>query len=637
MRIMRRHGLVVTPLLALAVGLASCDSSPTEAKGLTLAPVATVVGTFERVRVEVPGAQLMEPSYVGTLGPADVTAERTSDSTVVVQVPDLPAGSYLLQLEVGSRTVETTVIVESTPEVPDPAEYVAAADHSFAGQIDSVEAWYDRQAPSFALFLDRDGFLADVDMMRETLADLRTGFEALSPDGQREVAMMLRAYRARSGSPPSAGPSASLLDDPGHYPECESTVDNIMTAEEMRACRAQYLDTAAQQSKTVQQCDVDFNSRWQDGSHAMAIGINYIAYECAKARMLAFKKTVSEAIKATVFGFFSDDDGSFALTPSLALSAAEEMRATVPPGGGSLFFRPGEARAFTPELRFRNLMAEDVGRVPAATELAEHAEEVREGWNDLNSSFPRPFVQSPPWADQVTASYAVPLGYDLGDLRLGRIEPALIHGTAEVVDGEWMLTFTSEEAVIGSSFTFDVVYDGGEFGADTTTVQAEFADHPLVGLWDVELSLTVSGWTSGPDGTKYPYEFPCTGTTVWTGQVWESGSVRFGPDAPGFEMTCNEGYEGENPTWSVTYPWAFYGPDYLASWVEDGAIWDGSIEIESDSLFITEHWTLDAGRSRSSTLKARITGDRIEGTFFYAKPEGSDHEEATGTLVASRR
>ena len=114
------------------------------------------------------------------------------DSTVAVPVPNLPAGRYALTLRLGARTLATSVRVTATPTLADPAAYV---DSVFTG----VEQALARQAALVAdpatrpAGIDSASYVNGATAARNSFAELRSEFAALTADDQRLVAAALRA------------------------------------------------------------------------------------------------------------------------------------------------------------------------------------------------------------------------------------------------------------------------------------------------------------------------------------------------------------------------------------------------------------------------------------------------------------
>src|SRR5690606_6609990 len=135
-------------------------------------------------------------------------------------------------------------------------------------------------------------------------------------------------------------------------------------------------------------------------------------------------------------------------------------------------------------------------RLAEATELGALMKEYQEGWDDLNEMFPRPFRQPPPWLHMLYQRNEVTLAFDPSMLSLGRIEPATVTGSAGIVDGEWALTFNGPHNPSDPTlpFSFELLFDNGELGADTLVVHATLLTHPLGGTWEARMSLYVREW-----------------------------------------------------------------------------------------------------------------------------------------------
>lgn len=613
--------------LALLTAIVSCESgggTPTGPGSVTLEPAHHEVATFEYVRIGVRGTVLGSASYAGMLGDVAITARRTSDSTVVFQVPDIAAGEHVLRLDIGSRTAEATLLIQLSPPMESPTDYVADVDSALTFEVDSIEDWYAAQHPSLGRFLDAAAFATDIAMMRATLAQLQSDFAALSPAEQREAAMTILAYRnARAAA--AAGPVLPMADGDEDFPQCQWP--DVQTVEEMRTCRRQHRDAAVSTVKSVEQCDIDFDARWEAGDYDGAVGVNYIAYECMKARMLKLKREVAETVRASVRGFFGWDEGPV----NTAFSRAAE-----PP------FFAGSARVYEPPLEFYNLMADDLGNIPAATELGAVHQELSEGWNALNATFPTRFRQAPPWLHSLHELNSAPLDYDRSALRLGRVEPASIEARDTIVDNQWMLIFDAPRAVASMEipFSFEVIYDGGEFGVDTTLVTSSLLTHPLQGEWDVQVELEVTGWRYTHQ-TRVDFTLPCLAESSWTGEsidYWNTAAQDTFVWRSDFPLRCAG---GDFPLSSVE-PMDFYDPSAPEIMLQDGQfVWGATFTFDGENLRVSGIRN-GSERQFSATMEGRYTGDRWEGTYTYvhdlsALPDSyASYESGSGTFVAVR-
>ncbi len=623
-----------TTIIALFVLACGGDSGggPIEPVQLTLEPARAEYATFETARVTVRGAPLTAAQYAGTLGAAAFMAQRSTDSTIVFRVPELAAGQHTLTLEIGSRSATTQLSVRATPAVEDPVAYVADVDAVLLLEVEEFEDWYDAQDPTLARFLDPQGFASDVAMMRATLAELHADFQALSPSEQYDVAMMLRAYRAGGAMANGAQLVAYSLQNE-ELPECQAP--DAESVEEMRDCQQQHEAAMVARAKTVQQCDIDFDTRWSEGKYADAIGGNYLAYQCLKAHMLQLKRDVAQTVRAAVFGdFFSSGwlGGDATDARSLAL-----FDIVLDP---SYPFVSTASRAYAPPIGFRNLHAEDVGRLAAATELATLMQDYDEGWEALNAAFPRPFVQSPPWLHELYEANTVTLEYDRNALQLGRIEPAAVLGEAAVVEGEWQLTFRGPASTTDPTlpFSFEIIYDNGEFGADTTLVHSELLVHPLGGTWDAQMTLQVSSWDRLYDDRILSTEGVCTGDTELVGErinthvPVQTDTLRFGGD----RLFCDN-YDGvTHEIVSVPLPMVY---DPADPWDFDDQHHTGALAVDGGSVQVTGElfYAYDASTT-TTAITATLVDGRLEGTYDYVQDRGANGRyEASGTFVAVKR
>lgn len=624
-------------ICALAVLLLACDGGggggdPTDpSTPLALQPARSEYATFEHARVTVRGASLSSGSYTGTLGSAAISAQPSSDSTLVFQVPELAAGTHTLTLEIGRRSATAQLGVRVTPPLEDPVAFVASVDSVFLYEVEGLEDWYAEADPSLDRFLDAEGFAADLAMMRATLAELRADFQALSPADQREVAMTVQAFLAVDATAAALqfAQFAQVTASDEHFPQCQ--FPEVETVEEMRACQRQHRGEMVNRAKTVEQCNIDFDAEWEEGNYADAVGKNYIAYQCLKARMLKMKRDVAETVRSTVFGWFGVDNTANA--QSLALYDV------VLDGYDHRFVSDAGWPHFAPPISFRNLHAEDIGELAAATELGVLMEAYQEGWDELNAMFPRPFQQSPPWIHQLYQRNEVMLGYDRASLSLGRIEPASVTGSAEVIDGQWVLTFSGpyDGSDPTLDFSFETIFDNAEFGTDTLVVHSDLLVHPLGGTWDTQVSLEVSDWRARLDGSRYERAGRCSGTVEWSGERMRGRDesteiVRFGSSD---NLFCAE-YDGiTNEIQTVNFPWAY---DPANDWVGEGESQTGSLDVDGQSVSVSGVLTGAWGGTISTSISATLVDGRMEGTYERVDDFGDDGRLfVSGTFVAVKR
>src|SRR5690606_13725057 len=133
----------------LTAGDGGGGGEPTGPSGpLTLQPARPEYATFENARVTVRGASLTSSSYPGTLGGTSIRAQRTSDSTVVFQVPELAAGTHTLSMQIGRRSATAQLAVRATPPIEDPVAYIAEVDSLFLDEVEELEDWYAQADPT---------------------------------------------------------------------------------------------------------------------------------------------------------------------------------------------------------------------------------------------------------------------------------------------------------------------------------------------------------------------------------------------------------------------------------------------------------------------------------------------------------
>jgi len=623
-------------ICAFTVLLTACDGGgggePTGPSGpLTLQPARPEYATFESARVTVRGASLTSSSYPGTLGGTSIRAQRTSDSTVVFQVPELAAGTHTLSMQIGRRSATAQLAVRATPPIENPVAYIAEVDSLFLDEVEELEDWYAQADPTLGyFFLDPESYAADLAMMRATLADLRADFRALSPADQRKVAMTVQAFRGIDATA-SAGRfarSASADDEEEYFPQCQ--FPEVETLEDMRRCQRQHRGKMINRAKSVEQCNIDFDASWEEGRYADAVGRNYIAYQCMKARMLKLKRDVAETVRATVLGWFRGENTGNA--GALALHKAS-VNAEVHP------FVSGEPWPhFVPPVSFRNMHAEDIGRLAEATELGALMKEYQEGWDDLNEMFPRPFRQPPPWLHMLYQRNEVTLAFDPSMLSLGRIEPATVTGSAGIVDGEWALAFNGPHDPSDPTlpFSFELLFDNGELGADTLVVHATLLTHPLGGTWEARMSLYVREWRYRGEDTPLAYiEGPCTGDVELIGEragYADTDTIRFGTD---YGLACEE-YDGITQlVHQADIPWVF---DPGNPWLRDGSIETGSMEVDGQTVRVSRAFDGYWGFTSRANISATLVDGRMEGTYERVdEDESGNRVEVSGTFVAVRR
>lgn len=625
-------------ICAFTVLLVACDGGgggggPTGPSGpLTLQPARSEYATFENARVTVRGASLTSDSYAGTLGATSISAQRTSDSTVVFQVPELAAGTHTLTLQIGRRSATTQLGVRATPPIEDPVAYVAEIDSLFLDEVEELEDWYAQADPTLEyFFLDAEGYAADLAMMRATLAELRADFQALSPADQRKVAMTVQAFRAADAAASSAqfARLGSADEEEEYFPQCQ--FPEVETLEDMRRCQRQHRGEMINRAKTVEQCNIDFDVQWEEGKYADAVGRNYIAYQCMKARMLKLKRDVAETVRATVLGWFRGDETWNG--PAFALYEA------VLDGGAHPFVSGEPWPHFVPPVSFRSMHAGDIGRLAEATELGALMKEYQEGWDDLNAMFPRPFQQAPPWLHRMNQQNEVTLAFDPSMLSLGRIEPATITGAAGIVDGEWALTFDGPHDPGDPTlpFSFELLFDNGELGADTLVVHSTLLTHPLGGTWDARMSLYVREWWYRGEDTPLGFvEGPCNGDVELVGErgggYATTDTIRFGSE---YGLMCEE-YDGITHFVDlVEIPWVF---DPANGFAVVGSTDTGSLEVDGEIVRVSGVFSGDAGVTRTTTISATLVDGRMAGTYERVDEDDSGNRvEVSGTFVAYRQ
>ena len=142
-----------------------------------LTPEKTAVRTFELIYVKA-GAEVAD-SYPATFGPASITLNKSSDSTLFFIVPDIAAGNAQLNFELGS--VQFTVA--QTPEI--------IPNNVFTAILQTLDA------DIAALSSDTAPDLAAIDTMLAFKAAMTAQFQALTEAEKRLNCMVYEANKNR--------------------------------------------------------------------------------------------------------------------------------------------------------------------------------------------------------------------------------------------------------------------------------------------------------------------------------------------------------------------------------------------------------------------------------------------------------
>ena len=143
----------------------------------SLTPEKTAVRTFELIYVKA-GAEVAD-SYPATFGPASVTLNKSSDSTLFFIVPDIAAGNAQLNFELGS--VQFTVA--QTPEI--------IPNNVFTAILQTLDA------DIAAMSSDTAPDLAAIDTMLAFKAAMTAQFQALTEAEKRLNCMVYEANKNR--------------------------------------------------------------------------------------------------------------------------------------------------------------------------------------------------------------------------------------------------------------------------------------------------------------------------------------------------------------------------------------------------------------------------------------------------------
>jgi hypothetical protein len=566
-----RQHCAASAAVFLVFATAACGA-PTDGNGdrVSLVPRDASVAQFDGAEVVVRGASLEHESYAAHLGSTPVTAGRSNDSTLAFVVPDVPAGQHHLSVTIGTEPAEVTFSVVAAAPVADPVAYTRSVESAFESGLAAVEA---ELAANASFGPDATTLAADFDLVRGSFAAARAEFDAMSPDEQREAAVILQtnydlvATVAAGGPSASIGLAANLCDDP----------DLPLTVEEAEACESGY---RVRLSRSIDRFRALFRpAAWeceQDAERAARRGL--------RPRIRTFLLHIVNGChyaQYSAWSYHSRMANAYPTTPEFAdspnqLSAAlwASTAATVPHR-----FTFGAPAAFTPAITFRPMIAADIGRVPEATTKAALIQELHDAWTRINTLLPAALRLAPVRLESVTSAPSRQLTYPAARLKLGAITPSTVTGAATASGREWTVKFDANDRTSEIPFTFDVIYDGGRYGTDTVRMSAILGDSvpvyeaAAVGRWVVTYEP--------PNGDNWD-----TYHIVLSSEAHESGAGR------------RKGVYQEAPVTTGYVPCPWVGFKLVGSYCEAELLWN---VYPRDGRYVLAVWAPGSIRDDSAT------------------------------------
>lgn len=524
----RRRRLAPLTVLAVLPLFAACGEGggpAGTAVDVTIVPTTMDVATRQVTTAVVRGTRVTAESYAATLGGTAFTAERVNDSTLAYVVPAVAAGQHQLTVTVDKSSVTAPLRVAVTPAIADPAAYIADMRALVSERIAAAEQTVTRMAGG-AVSVNQGAFSLDIALAQASLDSAGIAFAALSPAEQQEAAQLVQATL---GSFPSASSGSSFGSSPGVAlrrtaramrapvpgPDyCETPL--LLTIEETEVCR----DAREADLRNSQVADCEAEAAAAASRRLPARAILFLVRflkGCHLASLTQFSAETWEAVQWPTVPDLDEVvtellDPSAAVSPSMTLAAqsssalaAEFPSASAP---AAIAFVPGVPRLIQPTVRFRPMVASDVGKVPAATQTAALLTSLAARWDLLNRVVGGVLGQAPATMERVTAATPRKMSYSATRLRLGAVSPATVRGTASVVNGRWSLTFDTDDKSKPTPFTFDVIYVGGKYGSDTARVSAVLGDSlaiyesAILGMWTRTYLI---------DGESHPVDFRAQG------------------------------------------------------------------------------------------------------------------------------
>lgn len=521
-----RHRVAPLTLLAFLPLFAACGAgSATGSDGavvLTLVPAAAEVATHQVTTAIVRGVRLTAQSYSGTLGAASITAGRANDSTLAFAVPALPAGEHRISLTIGGPVATAMVRVAVTPDITDPVAYVNDVAALFIARIESTQQAVTRAAGR-AIPVDQAGFASDIAKAQAAIDSARIAFAAMTPAEQQEAAKLVRATfgSGASGSLLRQAPSAASVVPGPEY--CEAPL--LLTDEQTEVCSA----AARQELATTEVSDCEAEAAEAASRGFSARNRNFLWQLFNGCHYASVAKFSADTWEAVQWPTMPDLDEAFAelRSPAAAWGPVASAVSTTAAQTAPIGFFPGSPREIEPTVRFRPMLASDIGKVPAATQTGLLLAGLLAKWNQLNSYLGGFLGQAPATLERVTSATPQVRRYATSRLRLGAVSPATVRGSAAITNGKWALTFDTDDRTQPTPFTFDVIYDAGTYGSDTArvsgvTVLDSMALYraEVAGLWTVTDALT---------NISYPVELRADGTAFESGRTAGGWSIEKGP------------------------------------------------------------------------------------------------------------
>jgi hypothetical protein len=485
---------IILPTFAMVALLSACGDPTGSKERLTLVAPDANVATYEVATAVVRGATLAEPSYAGTLGPEAVTAARVNDSTIAMVIPPVPAGAHQLRIDIGNAVAEAMLTVTATPQVAAPTTFVDGVTTMLAADVTAMrEALAAVSASHIAI--DEAAFLRDATMAEASLDSARAEFAAMTPDEQQEAANILSVLIADDAE--GAG-FARMAQASAALPEFCDEIRLNLTGEQIEECERAAVNELPMLNDRAVRCEAEAITAARTGFRTRVRKmLTHLVNGCHYARLSYWSATTWEAITWPVIPKF-DPFGAF--DSDLRANGSPALRSTAE---DRLVFTWGVARTVAPTIRFRSIIASDVGRVSAATQTDQLLDGLAENWHELNTHTDGSLGQAPATLDRVTTAPLEVRNWSASRLRVGAVvAPRQIDGLWKQVSGGIELQFDASDRSSDIPFTFDVIYDGGVYGADTLRIPAILTMDSTA----VYAAAALGRWTVTGNGTTYDLE-----------------------------------------------------------------------------------------------------------------------------------
>jgi uncharacterized membrane protein len=499
-----------------------CVTKAADPETFTLVPESSSLATYQYTTAIVRGIKLTNPSYTLSLGTATMLAEPVNDSTLAFVVPAVAAGAQTLKLSTGKSTGATQVTVTETPAVADPQAFMTNFFSSFGTELTATATTVAR-ATSHGLPVNETGLQNDLATARTEQDSAKAQFAALSAEDQQEAANILQATYGSTlfAIPPAAG--GATLDNEVGEPLCFGGMADEHTA----GCPGTVTQPkVAWWKKDTEACktEMDEAKGWKPTVKTFAW---HAVNGCAASRLVKWASETYDSLKEKViakldrFTSFFDDIENIGNSPSGggrgSTAGGQSVWASNP-----VEFTNGVGRRVHPKMRFRPMIAADTATDTTVANIAHILDSAAVEWKALDSLFGNPVQVAPPtirWLESV--SDTVYDTYPPANIQLGAITPSSVTGTASLVDSALTVTFSAATR-LDVPFSFDLIYDGGLFGADTMHVSAVLT-RPKVyfatlggdstGAAALSDSAVVVGWSRTADSTAVPFR-------------WENGAMQ---------------------------------------------------------------------------------------------------------------